>query len=94
MSTSALPGVVWVVIILALIPGVQSVLERFFPSTEYWYTALIIALLTSVAKGIEVWARQQGMKIEIDEPTVPAAMAQPMSIEVQQPSNVRRWLLG
>ena len=41
MKADFLPGVVWVVLILALIPGVQAVLEQFFPSTEYWYLSLI-----------------------------------------------------
>ena len=45
MNAGFLPGVVWVVLILALIPGVQAVLEQFFPATEYWYSALIVAVL-------------------------------------------------
>jgi hypothetical protein len=92
MSANALPGVVWVVLILALIPGVQSVLERFFPSSEYWYSALIVALLGAIAKAIEVWARQQGMQIEVRDTTIaPAADVQPMAAH---PGKMRRWLLG
>ena len=40
--------------------GVQAVLEQFFPATEYWYSALIVAVPGAIAKAIEVWARQQG----------------------------------
>jgi hypothetical protein len=95
MSASALPGVVWVVLILALIPGVQSVLERFFPSSEYWYSALVVAVLGAIAKAVEVWARQQGMTIELsDEGPTPAADAQPMAITVEHPGRLQRWLLG
>ena len=95
MKADFLPGVVWVVLILALIPGVQAVLEQFFPSTEYWYSALVVAVLGSIAKAIEVWARQQGMQIEIDQSGVlPASDAAPILIEMEAPSKLRRWLLG
>lgn len=95
MKTDFLPGVVWVVLILALIPGVQAVLEQFFPATEYWYSALIVAVLGAIAKAIEVWARQQGMKIEIEQDgPMPAGDAGPIVLEMEAPSKLRRWLLG
>ena len=95
MKTDFLPGVVWVVLILALIPGVQAVLEQFFPATEYWYSALIVAVLGAIAKAIEVWARQQGMKIEIEQDgPMPAGDAGPIVLEMEAPSKMRRWLLG
>ena len=95
MKTDFLPGVVWVVLILALIPGVQAVLEQFFPSTEYWYSALIVAVLGAIAKAIEVWARQQGMKIEIEQDgPMPAGDAGPIALEMEAPSKLRRWLVG
>lgn len=89
MSAGFLPGVVWVVLILALIPGVQAVLEQFFPATEYWYSALIVAVLGALAKAIEVWAKQQGMTIE-----TPAGAAGAPAPMAEQPSKVKRWLLG
>jgi hypothetical protein len=49
-----LPSVFWLVLILGLIPGVQAVLEQFFPSTEYWYSALVVAVLGAVAKAVQV----------------------------------------
>lgn len=89
-----LPSVVWVVVILALIPGFQTILEQFFPSTEYWYSAVIVAILASVARGVQVWAQEQGIKIELEEGTpMPAASAQPMVLELKQPSKLRRWLI-
>ena len=95
MKTDFLPGVVWVVLILALIPGVQAVLEQFFPATEYWYSALIVAVLGAIAKAIEVWARQQGMKIELEQDgPMPAGDAGPIVLEMEAPSKMRRWLLG
>lgn len=95
MRSDFLPGVVWVVLILALIPGVQAVLEQFFPATEYWYSALIVAVLGAIAKAVEVWARQQGMKIEIEQDgPMPAGDAGPIVLEMEAPSKMRRWLLG
>ena len=95
MKTDFLPGVVWVVLILALIPGVQAVLEQFFPATEYWYSALIVAVLGAIARAIEVWARQQGMKIELEQDgPMPAGDAGPIVLEMAAPSKLRRWLLG
>ncbi len=95
MKADFLPGVVWVVLILALIPGVQAVLDQFFPSTEYWYSALIVAVLGAIAKAIEVWARQQGMKIEIEQDgPMPAGDAGPIVLEMEAPSKLRRWLVG
>lgn len=95
MNARFLPGVVWVVLILALIPGVQAVLEQFFPATEYWYSALIVAVLGAIAKAIEVWAKQQGMTIEIDsDGPLPAGTTGPIKLEMEEPSKVRRWLLG
>ena len=95
MKTDFLPGVVWVVLILALIPGVQAVLEQFFPATEYWYSALIVAVLGAIAKAIEVWALQQGMKIEIEQDgPMPAGDAGPIVLEMEAPSKLRRWLVG
>ena len=95
MNAGFLPGVVWVVLILALIPGVQAVLTQFFPSTEYWYSALVVAVLGAIAKAVEVWAKQQGMTIEIDsEGPLPAGTTGPIKLEMEEPSKVRRWLLG
>lgn len=95
MNAGFLPGVVWVVLILALIPGVQAVLTQFFPSTEYWYSALVVAVLGAIAKAVEVWAKQQGMTIEIEQDgPLPAGDVGPIKLELEEPSKVRRWLLG
>ena len=95
MNAGFLPGVVWVVLILALIPGVQAVLTQFFPSTEYWYSALVVAVLGAIAKAVEVWAKQQGMTIEIDsDGPLPAGDVGPIKLELEEPSRLRRWLLG
>ena len=100
MKTDFLPGVVWVVLILALIPGVQAVLEQFFPATEYWYSALIVAVLGAIAKAIEVWARQQGMSLPTmtnREVTPAGDVERAILYEIHAPaapSKMRRWLLG
>jgi len=92
MSSSSLPGVVWVVLLLTLIPGLQTVLERFFPSTDYWYSAVIVALLSAIAKAVEVWARREYPDL-LDEEITPEADIQPMTLAAP-PGRWRRWLLG
>lgn len=91
----SLPGVFWIVLLLALIPAIQTVLEQFFPATEYWYTALIVALLGAIAKAVEVWARKE-YPGEIDLPDGaprPAAAARPAETTAKS-SPARRWLMG
>lgn len=85
-----LPSVFWLVLILALIPGVQMVLEQFFPATEYWYSALIVAILGSVAKAIQV-TYGGGAAPPVAPP--PGAAAAPMSQGAARPGKMRRWLI-
>lgn len=90
--TFNLPGFVWIVLILALIPPMQGIIEQFWPAADYYASAIVIALLGAVAKAIEVWARSTGqLPTEAAGPT-PAASPAPMGQE--QPSKTRRFLLG
>lgn len=85
-----LPSVFWLVLILALIPGVQMVLEQFFPATEYWYSALIVAILGAVAKAIQVTYGGNAPVGGMAPPPGAAGDVQPMG---KAPGKVRRWLL-
>lgn len=84
-----LPSVFWLVLILALIPGVQMILEQFFPATEYWYSALIVAILGAVAKAIQV---TYGDGATPAQPP-PGVAAAPMAGERESPGKLRRWLI-
>lgn len=85
-----LPSVFWLVLILALIPGVQMVLEQFFPATEYWYSALIVAILGAVAKAIQV-TYGDGLPTSVAGP--PEAAAAPIGEMTARPGKLRRWLI-
>jgi hypothetical protein len=85
-----LPSVFWLVSILALIPAVQGILERFFPATEYWYSALIVAILGAVAKAFQVTYGGGAAVGEVAPPPGAAGDVQPMG---KAPGKVRRWLL-
>lgn len=86
-----LPSVFWLVLILALIPAVQGILEQFFPATEYWYSALIVAILGAVAKAIQVTYGGGASAGEMVAP--PPGAAGDVRPTVKAPGKVRRWLL-
>lgn len=85
-----LPSVFWLVLILALIPGVQMVLKQFFPATEYWYSALIVAILGAVAKAIQV---TYGDDLPTPVAGPPEAAAAPIGEMTARPGKLRRWLI-
>ena len=85
-----LPSVFCLVLILALIPAVQGILERFFPATEYWYSALIVAVLGAVAKAIQV---TYGGGDDASTAAPPPGAAGDVQPAVPAPGKVRRWLL-
>lgn len=85
-----LPGVFWIVLILALIPAISAVLENFWPSSQYYVTALVVAVLGALAKAIQVWAEKTGELPPTDGPQ-PAATVNTYS---EQPGKVSRFLLG
>ena len=81
-----LPSVFWLVLILALIPAVQGILEQFFPATEYWYSALIVAILGAVAKAIQVTYGAAG-------DGAPPGAAGDVRPAARADNKLRRWLL-
>lgn len=85
-----LPSVFWLVLILALIPAVQGILEQFFPVTEYWYSALIVAILGALAKAIQVTYGGGDSAPTVAPPPGAAGDVQPVA---KAPGKVRRWLL-
>lgn len=85
-----LPGFVWIVLILALIPPLSAIIDQFWPAADYYTSAIVIALLGAVAKAIEVWARQTG-QLPADAGPMPAASPAPME---PQRSKARRFLFG
>ena len=86
MGNLGLPSVFVLVVLLSLIPAVQAILNQFFPSTEYWYSALIVAILGAILKALQV---TYGSSIPTgDAPAGAAGAPAP-----QGPGKLRRWLL-
>ena len=87
-----LPGIFWIVLILALIPAVSAVIEQFWPSSQYYVSAIVIAVLGALAKAIQVML-EKGADTLIETPPAGAAAA-PMQIAAKQPGKVARLLFG
>lgn len=90
------PGVFWIVLVVILVPTLIPVLERVFPESNYWWSAILVVVLAAVAKTLELVYRK-----EIDD-TVgqPLPAATPIGAgeyeyrETATPSAVARWLVG
>lgn len=86
-----LPGVFWIVLILALIPAISAVLENFWPSSQYYVTALVVAVLGALAKAIQMWAERSG---ELPPSDGPQAAAAPTVNTYSEPGKAHRFLFG
>ncbi len=111
MSTAkkfSVPGVFWAILIVILVPALVPVLERVFPAAAYQWSAVLVVVLVSVAKTVEiVYRRQIGQAMAQDAIQIqPAAMAQDAAgapdgddytwEEVRAPEQpaLSAWLLG
>lgn len=88
-----LPGIFWIVLILALIPAVSAVIDQFWPSSQYYISAIVIAVLGALAKAIQVMLEKGGDTLQIETPPAGAAAA-PMQIAAEKPGKVARLLFG
>ncbi len=93
-----LPGIFWLVLILALIPAVNAVIENFWPSSQYYVSAIVIAVLGALAKAIQVMLERSAKSADGIDITLPgdAEPAASMRIEAQpeQPGTLTRLLFG
>lgn len=87
-----MPGVLPLAFFLFLVPMLTPVLERFAPTATTWWSAVLVALLGAASSAAWLVYRKQLAKI--DMPTPAAAPELGASATVQQPSVMRRWLLG
>lgn len=54
-----LPGVFWVILIVVLVPALVPVIEQVFPASAYQWSAVLVVVLVSVAKTVEIVYRRQ-----------------------------------
>lgn len=85
-----MPGVLPLAFFLFLVPMLTPVLERFAPTATTWWSAVLVALLGAASSAAWLVYRKQLAKIDMPAPMAAAAP----QLGVQQPSVVRRWLLG
>ena len=94
------PGVFWIVLVVILVPTLLPVLERVFPESNYWWSAIVVVVLAAVAKTVEVVYKKQ-----IDKTgggALPAASPRPIgageyeytAVPANKPSAITSWLLG
>lgn len=96
-----LPAVLPLTFFLLLVPVVIPIIERFWPSANVWWAAILIAVLGAAASAIQVVYRKQLDKAGVS-PVAPAAAPAPLdgddyTIDKPAPkrrSAVRTWLLG
>jgi len=74
-SSVSVPGVFWAILIVTLVPALAPVIEQVFPGADYKWSALLVVVLVSVAKTVEIVWRKQIAAATSDAPQ-PAALAQ------------------
>lgn len=96
------PGVFWAILIVILAPALVPVIEHVFPAATYQWSAVIVVVLVSVAKTVEiVYRRQLDKAMSAGSAPRPAAMAAQdgddytyeRSYEKPQPA-LMTWLFG
>lgn len=87
-----LPGIFWIVLILALIPAVSAVIDQFWPASQYYISAIVIAVLGALAKAIQVML-EKGADTLIETPPMGAAAA-PTPMRAIETNKIVRLLFG
>lgn len=66
-----------------VLPSVAFAITQQFPEAEYWWAALVTAIIGGIVKGIQVWLAQN------KAPGVP-----PAGLAMEAPPEKRRGILG
>ena len=95
-----LPAVLPLTFFLMLVPVVIPIIERFWPSANVWWAAILIAILGAAASAIQIVFRKPLSEAGLPQPSAQAtptpdgddyAYNRPAP---KQPSKMRSWLLG
>ena len=93
-----LPGIFWIILILALIPAISAVIEQFWPTSQYYISAIIVAILAAVAKTLQIMLeKDEGASLLIEPPpdgVTPAAAPMEIAAHVEQPGKMARLFFG
>lgn len=97
-----MPGVLPLVFFLFLVPAITPIIERFWPTSTTWWSALLVAVLGAAVSAGWLVYRKQLAKIDMPAPMAAAAPApgddDDYTWQAAQPAQAaptwRRWLLG
>lgn len=65
MSKFQIPGVLPVALILLLPPAIAPVIEQFFPTNTYWWSALLVVILNVIVIAVRVSWPDQSSKVPV-----------------------------
>ncbi len=68
-----LPGVLPLAFFLFLVPVLIPVLERFWPTSTVWWSAIVVAVLGALSSAIYLVYQKQLSKAGMQSPPTPAA---------------------
>jgi hypothetical protein len=95
------PGILPLVFFLFLVPALNPIIERFWPTAQYWWSAVLVAVLGAAASAGWLIYKKQLAKVDM-----PAPMATPIgqlpddedmtytTPKAQAAPIMRTWLLG
>lgn len=95
-----MPGILPLALFLFAVPAVLPVIERFWPTSTVWWSALLVSLLGAAASALWVMFRKPLSDAGLPQPSAQAAPAvdgddyaynKPTP---KQASKARTWLLG
>lgn len=84
-----IPGAIWFIVIPIFAAAITPVIVQYFPTNEYLWSALIVAIIGAVVSALAAIQKAQPAT-----PTTPAGAASIGAPEVEQRGFVKRWILG
>lgn len=87
-------GVLPLAFFLFLVPVLTPILERFWPTSTVWWSAILVALLGAASSAIWLVYRKPLSKAGMPAPSAAPAPVDARTPKPEPQSFTRRWLLG
>lgn len=84
------PVAVWWILIPILIGAIMPVIAQFYPTNQYFWSALVVAIGGAIVAAIKAWRDMQPTQ----PPPPPGVQADMSMAPTPQKSFMRRWLVG
>jgi len=75
MSKFQIPGILPVALILLLPPAITPVIEQFFPTNTYWWSALVVVVLNVLVLAVRVSWPEQSSRVPVALDAAPEGSA-------------------